>query len=169
MKRLLLVFSAIVFLPSASPGEERSPNVLFIAIDDLRPALGCYGDPVARTPNIDRLAGRGTLFRRAYCQQAVCSPSRLSLMTGRRPDSIRVWDLNTHFRKALPDAVTLPQYFKDRGYHCRSIGKIYHGGGAPSKDDPSWSEDPLYDNVREARLRYATVQNLKGAGLKRGA
>ena len=169
MKRLLLVFSAIVCLPPASPGEERPPNVLFIAIDDLRPALGCYGDPVARTPNIDRLAGRGTLFRRAYCQQAVCSPSRLSLMTGRRPDSIRVWDLNTHFRKALPDAVTLPQYFKDRGYHCRSIGKIYHGGGEPSKDAPSWSEDPLYDNVREARLRYATAQNLKGGGLKRGA
>lgn len=169
MTRLRTVILILGCILPVSAGAEKRPNVLFIAIDDLRPALGCYGDPVARTPNIDRLADRGTLFRRAYCQQAVCSPSRLSLMTGRRPDTIRVWDLNTHFRKTLPDAVTLPQYFKGRGYHCRSIGKIYHGGGAPSKDDPSWSEDPLYDNVREAHLRYATVQNLKGGGLKRGA
>lgn len=169
MNRVLLLFSAVLFLSPASPGKERSPNVLFIAIDDLRPALGCYGDPVARTPNIDRLSKRGTLFRRAYCQQAVCSPSRLSLMTGRRPDTIRVWDLNTHFRKSLPDVVTLPQHFKGRGYHCRSIGKIYHGGGEPSRDAPSWSEDPLHHNVREARLRYATARNLKGGGLKREA
>ncbi len=169
MNRVLLFFSAVLFLSPASPGEERSPNVLFIAIDDLRPALGCYGDPVARTPNIDRLSKRGTLFRRAYCQQAVCSPSRLSLMTGRRPDTIRVWDLNTHFRKSLPDVVTLPQFFKGRGYHCRSIGKIYHGGGEPSKDSPSWSEDSVLHNVRDARLRYATARNLTGEGLKRRA
>ena len=97
------------------------PNVLFVAIDDLRPALGCYGDKTAVTPNIDRLASRGTVFRRAYCQQAVCSPSRLSLLTGRRPDTIRVWDLATHFRRALPEVVTLPQHFKNRGYHTLGI------------------------------------------------
>jgi iduronate 2-sulfatase len=83
-------------------------NVLFVAVDDLRPALGCAGDPHAKTPNIDRLAARGTVFTRAYCQQAVCSPSRSSLLTGRRPDSTRVYDLVTHFRTALPDVVTLP-------------------------------------------------------------
>ncbi|MEM7015059.1 MAG: sulfatase-like hydrolase/transferase, partial [Verrucomicrobiota bacterium] len=116
------------------------PNVLFIASDDLRPALGCYGDETVITPNIDSLAARGTTFLRAYCQQAVCSPSRLSLMTGRRPDTTRVWDLSTHFREALPNVVTLPQHFKNHGYQTRSVGKIYHGSGAPSKDPPSWSK-----------------------------
>ena len=89
--------------------------------------------PSPLRPNIDRLARASTVFHRAYCQQAVCSPSRLSLMTGRRPDTIRVWDLNTHFREALPDVVTLPQHFKNHGYHTQSLGKIYHGGGKPSK------------------------------------
>jgi iduronate 2-sulfatase len=111
-------------------------NVLFIAVDDLRPQLGCYGDKLVRSPHIDRLAAAGMVFRRAYCQQAVCSPSRTSLMTGRRPDTTRVYDLQTHFRKYLPHVVALPEQFKKRGYHCQSFGKIYHGGF----DDPqSWS------------------------------
>jgi arylsulfatase A-like enzyme len=112
------------------------PNVLFIAVDDLRPALGCAGDPVAKTPHIDKLAARGTVFTRAYCQQAVCSPSRSSLLAGRRPDTTKVYDLVTHFRTALPDVVTLPQHFMNNGYHVRGIGKIYHGG---YDDPPSWS------------------------------
>ncbi|NIP95224.1 MAG: sulfatase-like hydrolase/transferase, partial [Akkermansiaceae bacterium] len=160
--------SVVVFVMGAA-GSDAKTNVLFIAIDDLRPALGCYGDETAITPNIDRLAERGTVFRRAYCQQAVCSPSRLSLMTGRRPDTIRVWDLGTHFRAAVPEVVTLPQHFKNHGYHTRSIGKIYHGGGKPAKDPPSWSEEPLYDTNRDPKGRYATPENLKGTGLKRGA
>ncbi len=143
------------------------PNVLFIAIDDLRPTLGCYGDKIAITPNIDRLASRGTVFKRAYCQQAVCSPSRLSLLTGRRPDTIRVWDLRTHFREAIPDVVTLPQHFKHSGYHTQSLGKIYHGSGKPSKDPRSWSVRPQYDFVRDPKLRYALPKNRQGQGLKR--
>jgi len=119
---------------AAVPGGKH--NVLFIAVDDLRPQLGCYGRSKMHTPNIDALARRGTLFSRAYCQQAVCSPSRTSLMTGLRPDSTRVYDLQTHFRLYLPDVVTLSQHFKQHGYHCQSFGKIYHGG----LDDPSsWS------------------------------
>jgi iduronate 2-sulfatase len=145
------------------------PNVLFIAIDDLRPALGCYGDKVAVTPNIDRLARRGRVFKRAYCQQAVCGPSRLSLMTGRRPDSTRVWDLQTHFREALPKVVSLPQHFKNHGYSTRSIGKIYHGSGRSSRDDPSWSQAPIHDQVRDPKVRYASAENLQGSGLKRSA
>ena len=148
---LSLSLSLALFLSISSAQSQRS-NVLFIAIDDLRPALGCYGDSVAVTPNIDRLANRGTVFNHAYCQLAVCCPSRLSLMTGRRPDTIRVWDLKTHFRAAIPDVVTLPQHFKNHGYHTQSLGKIYHGSGEPSKDPPSWSVDPQYDFVRDPKL-----------------
>lgn len=162
-----LIVYGILAIASVLGGER--PNVLFLAIDDLRPALGCYGDKTAITPNIDKLAARGMVFTRAYCQQAVCSPSRLSLLTGQRPDTIRVWDLGTHFRKAKPEAVTLPQHFKNKGYHTRSIGKIFHGGGAPAKDPPSWSEPALHDTSRDPKGRYATPKNLAGKGLKRAA
>jgi arylsulfatase A-like enzyme len=114
----------------------QKPNILFIAVDDLRPELGCYGKSYIKSPNIDRLAGRGMVFNRAYCQQAVCSPSRSSLMTGMRPDTTKVWDLNTHFRVALPDVVTLGQHFKQHGYFVQGMGKIYHGG---FDDAPTWS------------------------------
>ena len=90
-------------------------------------------------------------------------------MTGLRPDSTRVWDLKGKFRVNLPDVVTLPQHFKNCGYHTRSIGKIYHGGGKPSKDPPSWSVEPMYDSARDASTRYALPGNLAGTGLKRSA
>jgi len=144
-------------------------NVLFIAVDDLRTALGCYGDKTAVTPNMDRLVAQGMVFRHAYCQQAVCNPSRASLITGRRPDTIRVWDLKAHFRQALPDVVTLPQHFKENGYYTRSIGKILHGSGPPAKDPPSWSQEPLHDTTRLASGRYALPKNLEGNGLKRNS
>jgi len=119
--------------PGAAP---QRPNILFIAVDDLRPELGCYGREYIKSPNIDRIARQGMTFNRAYCQQAVCSPSRSSLLTGTRPDTTKVWDLVTHFRDALPDVVTLPQLFKQGGYFVQGIGKIYH----PGFDDPrSWS------------------------------
>ena len=173
VRAMVGVFSFLVLFSPAAVSDAATPpgrpNVLFIAIDDLRPVLGCYGDEIVVTPNIDGLAAQGTVFQRAYCQQAVCSPSRMSLMTGRRPDTTEVWDLATHFRKALPGVITLPQHFKAHGYHCRSIGKIYHGGGAPAKDPPSWSEKPLYDIARDAKVRYATAENLRGEGLKRSA
>ena len=114
-------------------------NVLFIAVDDLRPELGCYGHPVAKSPNIDRLARAGTLFNRAYCQQAVCNPSRASLMTGLRPDTLRVYDLPTHFRDRKPDAVTIAQHFKNHGYYTEGIGKIFHTGHGNRDDKLSWS------------------------------
>ena len=113
-------------------------NVLFIMADDLRPLLGCYGHSKMHTPNIDALAGRGTLFNRAYCQFPVCNPSRSSILTGLRPDAIGVHDNNASFRNNLPDAVTLPQHFKVHGYHTQSIGKIAHGLTA-LLDQPSWS------------------------------
>jgi iduronate 2-sulfatase len=124
-----------------SPAERRPPNVLFIAVDDLRPELGAYGNTIIQTPNIDRLAASGTTFLQAHVQQAVCSPSRSSLMTGLRPDAIRIWDLWTHFRTTVPDVVTLPQQFMAHGYHAAAIGKIYHN---IFPDTLSWSEPQLY-------------------------
>ena len=147
----------------------KSPNILFIAIDDLRPALGCYDDSFAITPNIDAQAKQGTVFNRAYCQLAVCGPSRHSLLSGMRPDVTKVWDLKTHFRKALPNAVSLPQFFKERAYHTQSIGKIYHGSGCPAIDKPSWSKEPLFAVTRDPAGRYALPENLAGTGLKRAA
>ena len=118
----------------------RRPNVLFIAVDDLRPELGCYGSKIAKSPHIDRLAASGVVFRRAYCQQAVCNPSRASLMTGLRPDTLECWDLYTDFRKHKPHAVTLTQQFMRHGYHAVGIGKIFHNN---IQDPPSWSEPKL--------------------------
>lgn len=125
---------------SAESNPSGRPNVLFIAVDDLRPQLGCYGLPEMHTPHLDKLAAGGTVFDRAYCQQAVCSPSRTSLLLGLRPDTTRVFDLKTHFRDTIPTAVTLPQQFKAHGYRTRSLGKIYHIGydDPASWSDPSW-------------------------------
>jgi arylsulfatase A-like enzyme len=105
---------------------KKKPNVIFISFDDLRPELGCYGNNEILTPNLDRLADQGVAFLNTYCQVAVCQPSRASYMTGLRPDSIRSWHLGDHHRGAIPDIKTMPQYFKEFGYHTVSIGKIFH-------------------------------------------
>ncbi len=134
--RALISLIAIGWISAVASGAEGRKNVLFIAVDDLRPELGCYGNAIIKSPNIDRLAKSGVLFENAFCQQAICSPSRTSLLTGTRPDTTKVWDLKTHFRKALPDIVTLPEQFKANGYFTQAMGKIYHHG----LDDPqSWS------------------------------
>ena len=142
IKNLLTVISSLFILSSCSEPEKKvkKPNVLFISIDDLRPNLGVYGDSIAITPNIDKLAMLGTTFMDAYCQAAVCAPSRASLMTGIRPDSTRVWHLGDKFRDINPDAVTMPQYFSKFGYHTVNIGKIFHNY---MPDSISWDEPDL--------------------------
>jgi len=124
---------AVMAAPVAAAGRV---NILFVAVDDLRTELGCYEIREVQSPHLDRLAAQGTVFDRAYCQQAVCSPSRTSLLTGCRPDTTKVYDLETHFPQNLPDVVTLPQHFKNHGYFTHSVGKIFHGG---LDDQPSWS------------------------------
>jgi arylsulfatase A-like enzyme len=135
---------AVLGIAIPATAADKPRNVLFIASDDMRPELGCYGATHIHSPQLDRLAAGGTTFLRAYCQQAVCSPSRSSLLTGLRPDTIRIWDLSTHFRDNMPDVVTLPQHFKNNGYHTERLGKIYHTGHGNRDDKFSWSRSVSY-------------------------
>lgn len=119
--------------------QKKQPNILFIAVDDLRTEINSFGAKHMHTPNLDRLAKKGMIFERAYCQQAVCAPSRNSLMTGLRPDALGIYDLYTFFRTKNPDVITLPQHFINNGYHAESMGKIYHTGHGNSNDKLSWT------------------------------
>ena len=120
--------------------KKSKPNILFIAVDDLKPILGCYGNKLVKTPNIDRLASMGTVFLSNYCQQAVCGPTRASLMTGLRPDVTKVWDLKTKMRDVNPDILSLPQHLISEGYITSGVGKIYHPACVDKKvDEVSWS------------------------------
>lgn len=127
-----------------SPPIQKKFNVLFIAVDDLRPELHCYGQSQIISPNIDRLASQSLLFKRAYVQQAVCAPSRNGVMTGLRPDAIGIYNLGTFFRDSVPDVVTLPQHFKNNGYQAESMGKIYHLWHGNHDDSISWSTDSWF-------------------------
>jgi iduronate 2-sulfatase len=149
-------------------------------VDDLKPMLGCYGDRTVKTPNIDSLASRGMLFEHAYCNQAVCAPSRNSLMTGRRPQSLGIYDLGTNFRVAAKDAVTLAQYFKQQGYRTEAMGKILHVGHGNHEDPASWSVPhwpvPFVEyalpqsHAKEGLTREeALFANKSAEGLPRGA
>lgn len=146
-----LVLTWVFVSPSQAAEPAGKFNVLMIAVDDLRPTFGCYGHPEIKTPNLDALAAGGTLFERAYVMQAVCSPSRTCLLTGRRPDTTKVYDLQTHFRKNLPDIVTLPEHFKKHGYHTQAVGKVYHSS---LDDKQSWSV-PTWDPRNSPEIRDA--------------
>ena len=115
-------------------------NVLFLAVDDLRPELGTYGADFVKSPNIDKLASKSLVFDRAYCQVAVCSPSRASLLTGRRPDTNHVWKIaGDEYWRTNTNATTIPQYFKENGYVSAGMGKIFHPGPPGGNDDRKYS------------------------------
>ena len=154
MPRILFLLGVITV---TAFGADR-PNILFIAVDDLKPAINSFGDKFAKTPNLDRLAARGMRFERAYCNQAVCAPSRNALLAGVRPTTMGIYDLGTNFRKAIPDAVTLPQFFKQNGYRSEGIGKIFHVGHGNVEDPASWSVPFKNAHV----IAYATRRDKDG-------
>ena len=167
--------SLLLFAAMDTPAK---PNVLLICVDDLKPVLGCYGDKVVKTPNIDRLASRSMRFDAAYCNQAVCSPSRNALLTGLRPQTLGIYDLGTNFRQGRQNAVTLPQWFKANGYSAQGMGKIFHVGHGNTNDEASWSvpyfrgkvvDYALPENKRELSREEAMFDNKSPANLPRGA
>ena len=134
MQTYLLTLSLLLGLYNLEAANSVTPNVLFIMADDLRPELRSFGS-VAKTPNLDKLAAKSVQFERMYAQQAVCNPSRSSMLTGRRPDTLKVWSNSNHFRNGNPDVTTIPLWFKDYGYTTRGIGKIFHNWHTAQKGD----------------------------------
>ena len=133
--------------------KNQQKNILFIAVDDLKPILGAYGNTVVKTPNIDKLAANGFVLENNHCQQAVCGPSRASILTGKRPDYTKVWDLKTHIRKINPDIVTMPQYFKQNGYETAPVGKIFDFRSVDIQNDSiSWTH--TYANLKRKNNEY---------------
>jgi iduronate 2-sulfatase len=158
MNRLLPLFTlALVACSplSAAPASAR-PHVLLICVDDLKPTIGAYGDRLAQTPSMDRLAARGVLFENTYCNQAVCAASRNNLLVGSRSTTLGIYNLATNFRRAVPDAVTLPQYFMQHGYRTEGMGKIFHVGHGNTDDDASWSLPFKKDKVIDYALPEST-------------
>ena len=154
MKHLIfkvLIFFVALNLPAQGINGARKPNVIFIAIDDLKPTLGAFGDEFAQTPVLDKLAKNGTIFTNNHTQQAVCGPSRASLLTGKRPDYTKVRDLKTKMRDINPNILTLPQYFKENGYITAGVGKIFDPRCVDEfRDQPSWS----LPFIKESDLNY---------------
>lgn len=156
------------FLASAAPalllGQKTTaerPNVLFIASDDMNNSLGCYGHPMVKSPNLDRLAARATRFNRAYCQYPVCGPSRASLMTGLRPDTTKIFDNQIAVRQTMPDVLTLPQMFKNSGWRSVRAGKMYHMDVPGSVGTNKWDDPPSWD---VSISPPGAEQKTKGAG-----
>lgn len=169
LNRLIALHFAllVVLSPLCAEGEEASasrPNVLLLLVDDLKPALGCYGDKAARTPHIDALAARSLRFELAYCNQAVCAPSRYTLMLGSRSTSTGLYGLDSKLRERLPDAVTLPRHFAIHGgYRTESLGKIYHIGHGNLGDAESFSIPHLKEKV----IEYVDPASTPGGRLTR--
>jgi len=143
--------------------EKARPNVLLILVDDLKPSFRAYGDTWVHSPNLDRLTDRGMRFDMAYCNQAVCAPSRNNLMTGSRSTSLGIYSLGTNFRKAEPDAVTLMQHFMKHGWRTEGIGKVFHIGHGNVNDEASWSVPFHPDNV----IDYVLPESTDGGQLTR--
>ena len=154
---------ALLLTCAAPSARAETRNVLLLCVDDLKPALGCYGDTLAKSPNIDRLASRGVRFDLAFCNQSVCAPSRNNLLLGSRSTSLGIYGLDRNFRTAVPDAVTMTQHFMRHGYRAECVGKVLHTGHGNRDDDASWSVPSLKEKVVE----YLDPKNSAGGQLTR--
>ncbi|MFK7736073.1 MAG: sulfatase [Pirellulaceae bacterium] len=157
-----LIFALLCSLQSSTNAKERH-NVLMILVDDLKPTIGAYGDRFAKTPNIDRLAASGMRFDLAYCNQAVCAPSRFTLMLGAHSTRTGLYGLGSQLRSILPNAVTLPQYFQKFGYRTESLGKVFHIGHGNYGDSESFMVEHFHDKV----IEYADLNSTNGGQLTR--
>src|SRR5437016_11286312 len=173
LRSTVFAFSALLLSAAAAPAADKM-NVLFIVSDDLCNVLGCYGNSMVKSPHIDKLAAKSVKFDRAYCQFPLCNPSRASFLTGLRPDTTRVYENATQFRKNVPDAQSLGQTFQKAGFYVARVGKLYHYGvpaqiGTDGLDDPpSWSDryNPKGADVEEQApliVRVAFDQKTKKA------
>lgn len=159
----LIGFVTFPLFANSLKEKDPKPNILFIAVDDLKPWVSAYGDRHAKTPGMDRLAREGIVFKNSYCQQAICAATRASILTGMRPDKTRVWDLITDFRQVNPNVVTLPQYFKSKGYETAGMGKIFHASSTgPGHDAPSWSVP--YRDPKTKTYALTSESNAAGKG-----
>ena len=157
---LLIICVFVSDLSDAQQVGTKKPNVLLILVDDLKPALGAYGDKTAISPNIDKLADHGMRFDMAYSNQAVCAPSRLNLMLGSRSTSTGFYRFGIDFRDFYPNAVTLPQHFMNNGYHVESMGKVFHIGHGNTNDEESWSVPHHAEKVIEYIVPESTNRQL---------
>ena len=168
LKVKLVVLAMAITACSVTKDASRQPNVLFIAVDDLRPELGCYGRNQIKSPNIDALAASGLIFENAYCNMPVCGASRASLLTGIRPTARRFATFNTYAQKDAPNAISLPEHFKQNGYYTVSLGKVFHH---VNDMEESWSEPP-WSPVSEAGTynNYLTEKGIEiiNSGVRRG-
>ncbi|KAM9375684.1 iduronate 2-sulfatase isoform 2-T2 [Pholidichthys leucotaenia] len=151
---LFLVVLPAQTLAAVAVGEKK--NVLFIMADDLRTSLGCYGDTLVKSPNIDQLASKSQVFVNAYAQQAVCAPSRVSMLTSRRPDTTKLYDFNSYWRVHAGNFTTLPQYFKSHGYFTMSVGKVFHP--VKVKEQPGGTLPDLESTDEAVRLLKSRVK-----------
>ena len=152
---LMLVANALL---QADGVNEDKYNVLMIAVDDLRPEMGCYGSTVIKTPNMDRLAQEGVLFERAYCQESICMASRASLLTGMYPENKDGYNFRTPVEEGLPGIVNLPEHFKNNGYYTVGINKIYHHFWMELKN---WDEKHNSPTPGSDWRNYVTRENLR--------
>jgi iduronate 2-sulfatase len=157
------LLGSLALLPPQRAGAAQRKNVLFIIVDDLNTELGCYGSPNVRTPNIDRLARSGVRFDSHHCQFPLCQPSRASALSGRRPDTTKVYTLNTPTRVHMPDAVFLPEYFRQNGYYAAHSGKVYHTGNR-AEDPRSWDEETR--EFGKTPPPEAVIRKFRAEGLK---
>ncbi len=170
LKNICVVFALLAFTACSDikekPSEEvnTDKNVLFIVIDDLTTTLGCYGHPIVKTPNIDKLANMGVQFNNAYCNFAVCGPSRGSFLTGLRPETINILDNRTPLQPLLGDKITLPYLFKQNGFYTMGLGKIFHGSRNGHGDAKAWDE---YHNFKTTEIgQKGELRNLTDGELK---